>query len=70
MTAASFSVAKGALVTLDLQQGVVATYAKDPAFISRPPVSSRKRVAREYVSFTSRWDFGPAYRKLVLGTRF
>jgi nicotinamidase-related amidase len=35
MTATSFSVADAALVTLDLQQGVVATYAKEPAFISR-----------------------------------
>src|SRR5262245_45812936 len=35
MTAARFSVADGAVVTLDLQQGVVATYAPDPAFIAR-----------------------------------
>ena len=35
MTAARFRVADGALVTLDLQQGVVATYAADPAFIER-----------------------------------
>ena len=35
MTATGFGVAEGALVTLDLQRGVVATYAKDPAFIPR-----------------------------------
>jgi nicotinamidase-related amidase len=35
MTATGFSVADGALVTLDLQHGVVETYAKEPAFIAR-----------------------------------
>jgi len=35
MTAVRFSVPDGAVVTLDLQQGVVATYATDPAFIPR-----------------------------------
>jgi nicotinamidase-related amidase len=35
MTAVGFSVADGAIVTLDLQQGVVAAYAKEPGFISR-----------------------------------
>ena len=35
MTAARFSADEGAVVTLDLQQGVVATYAHDPAFMAR-----------------------------------
>ena len=35
MTATRFGMADGAVVTLDLQQGVVATYAKDPTFIAR-----------------------------------
>ena len=35
MTAARFRAADGALVTLDLQQGVVARYVADPAFIER-----------------------------------
>jgi len=35
MTIANFATADAALVTLDLQQGVVSTYAKEPAFITR-----------------------------------
>jgi nicotinamidase-related amidase len=35
VSAAPFDPADAALVTLDLQQGVVSTYAKDPAFIMR-----------------------------------
>jgi len=35
VTGGRFSVADGAVVTLDLQHGVVATYAQDPAFIGR-----------------------------------
>ena len=35
MTATRFNGVEGALVTLDLQHGVVATYANEPAFIAR-----------------------------------